>query len=73
MSTEIPKKFCTTGNQVIVHNVAELKAALAELPDDLPVHSSFSQCACVVVYNVGASPHLELEEPQEEEEEEEVD
>lgn len=62
----IPKKFCTEGNPVIVRTVGELKAALNELPDDLPVHSSFAKAAHVVVYNVGHGPHMELEEPDEE-------
>lgn len=66
MSTDnIPKKFCTDGNPVIVRTVGELKAALAELPEDLPVHSSFAKKAHVVVYNVDRGPYLELEEPEE--------
>ncbi len=70
MSTDnIPKKFCTEGQDVIVRTVKDLKDALSELPDELPVHSSFAQCAKVTVYNVGHGPHMELEDFESEEEE----
>lgn len=64
---DIPKKFCTDGNPVIVRTVGQLKAALSELPDNLPVKCEFAEAAQVVVYNVGHDPHMELEEPNESE------
>ncbi len=72
---DIPKKFYkvgAAGYPVVVRNVGELKAALAELPDTLPVEHGFSHDgADVVVYNCHPArrmshdfgpPHLELRE-----------
>ena len=59
---KIPTKFYKGDNQPTAQNVGELKAALAELPDDLPVKSGYGK-ACLIVFNYGTNDqHLKISE-----------
>lgn len=73
MSTNmnIPEKYYR-GEHPVIATVGELKACLAELPDDLPIEGGFSRKVEVVVYNHGDfDVHLELSEHYEEDDESE--
>lgn len=60
---EIPDKFYKGENQPIVETVGELKKALTELPDDLPIKSTWTDGFKLVVFNHGQdSEHLSFEE-----------
>jgi hypothetical protein len=55
----IPRKYYDAElQQPLVRTVGELKAALAELPDDLAVRQGFGAAAELVVYNHGTEDAL---------------
>lgn len=66
---DIPQKFYkdkSAGCPVVVSNVGQLKKALEELPDDLPLNQGYTEegGAIITVYNMtkgfAESPHLEF-------------
>lgn len=59
----IPEKFYMAGRHPVAYNVGDLKALLAELPDDLPVEDGWGLAPELVVYNHGSfNTHLQLRE-----------
>lgn len=57
----IDKKFYKAGKHPVAQNVGELKALLAELPDDLPLSDGWQNAPCLIVYNYGQHDvHLQL-------------
>lgn len=66
MKDAIPKQFYRGGRHPVVTSVGELKAQLAQLPDDLPIKSGFADAAELVVYNINDDPFLEIVEPDDE-------
>ena len=57
---KIPQEYYKSDMcQPIVHNVAELKARLQELPDGMPIEIGFSDAVQLVVYNHG-TPDMHL-------------
>lgn len=57
----IPKKFYKHGEHPVAATVGELKAILAELPDDLRISDGWGGVPAVVVYNHGrADVQLQL-------------
>lgn len=63
-SPRIPERFYKAAlPKPVVYTVGELKAALAELPDDLPCECGFNHSMELVVYNHGTdTEHLEIRE-----------
>ena len=59
----IPTKYYKGDKHPTACTVGELKAALAELPDDLRVEAGFGEAMELVVYNHGTDDeHLEIRE-----------
>lgn len=64
----IPTKYHKGDKHPTARTVGELKAALAELPDDLRVEAGFGEAMELVVYNHGSDyEHLEIREHDEDE------
>jgi len=64
----IPRKYYKRDKHPTARTVGELKAALAELPDDLRVEAGFGEAMELVVYNHGTDDeHLEIREHDEDE------